>query len=302
MQARLQLVEAIATHKPHFLASARRGSTGLWQKVENALYDASHGQFRGIKPFSSRRNFRLFVSNIFTCAKKICLEDNGTIPKVIQDLNAFAIKYDAANKAMEEQSKEKKKAEKEKKERQEFIEKQILQVCPPPPRPSPPVLCTLDKTGLEVLASVSESVTNSSDTNTTDNQIVTPPLTKEVIIDVGKEEKEDEKMPARPKRKNSSLVQDGDSKKPSSIKNQIKFRSNDTINMVDEMIPAITVMQREIKGLFSEKKEDEGMKKLAYLERLVKLKADMSAIGENVDFLSKKIQDTAKESKGYKSR
>ena len=237
--------------------------------MEHVLYDASHGQFRGIKPFSSRRNFRLFVSNIFTCAKKICLEDNDTIPKVVQDLNAFAIKYDTVNKAMKEQLKERKQAEKEKKDRQEIIEKQVLNVRSPPLRLSPPVLCTRDKTGLEFLASISESVTNSSDTNTnssdtntSDNQIVTPPLTKEVIIDVGKEEKEDEKMPARPKRKNSSLVQDADSKKPSSIKNQIKFRCNFTINLVDEMIPATTVMERKIKGLFSEKEEDAGMKKL----------------------------------------
>ena len=66
--ARFQLIEALERHKPHKLASCRRGSLSLWEKVERVMYDASNGQFRGMKPYSTRRNFRNFVPNVFTLA------------------------------------------------------------------------------------------------------------------------------------------------------------------------------------------------------------------------------------------
>ena len=215
----------------------------------------------------------MFVSNIYTCAKKIRLEDNNTSPKVIKDLNAFAIKHDTVNTKRNggKTQGKKKEVEKDKKDRQEIIEKQLLNIRPPPPHLSLPVLCTSDKTGLDILSSVSESVINSNNANNIDNQIVNPPHAKEVVIDAEKEKKQDEKMPTRPKMKNSSLVQGGDSKKPSLIKNQIKFRSNDMINLINEIIPSIKDIQHKIKGFFSEKEEDASMKKLAYLERLILL-------------------------------
>ena len=60
-KARLQLIEAIAKYKPHFLVSCRKGSCGLWEKVENVMYDKAIGQFRGIKPYKRRRRKRNFI-------------------------------------------------------------------------------------------------------------------------------------------------------------------------------------------------------------------------------------------------
>ena len=77
--ARLQLIDAMAKYKPHLLASCRKGSTGLWERVEKVMHDTATGQFRGIKPYSLPRNFRLFVEKLFVSAKKICLEDDKII-------------------------------------------------------------------------------------------------------------------------------------------------------------------------------------------------------------------------------
>ena len=154
------------------------------------MYDAAIGQFWCIKPYSSRRNFWLFVSNIFTCAKKICREDDKSITTSIQELNAFAIKYDAANK----EAKDNKEEEQEKKERQINIKTNSNL------RPSLPVFSSpSDTTRLDILSSVSEKRINLAKEDNIDNQIVTPPVAKGVVIDVEKEKNQDEKLKARPR-------------------------------------------------------------------------------------------------------
>ena len=101
--ARFQLLEALEKFKPYRLATCRKGSTSLWERVEKVMYDPSNGQFRGMKPYSSRRNFRNIVINVFTQAKNACLEDNATISKTTQELiNAVAIMYDEVCKAKKE--------------------------------------------------------------------------------------------------------------------------------------------------------------------------------------------------------
>lgn len=69
-KARLQLIDAIAKHKPHHLASCRKGSTSLWKKVEKMMYDTAIGQFRGIKPYKRRRNLRIFVEKLLTAPRR----------------------------------------------------------------------------------------------------------------------------------------------------------------------------------------------------------------------------------------
>ena len=70
-KARLQLIEAIAKHKPHVLASCRKGSCGLWEKVENVMYDKAIGQFRGIKPYKRTRSFRMFVEKLSSTLRSV---------------------------------------------------------------------------------------------------------------------------------------------------------------------------------------------------------------------------------------
>ena len=198
----------------------------MWEQVQKAMYDASIGQFRGIKPYKAR-NFRVFVVKVFTCARKYCQEDKDeNIPLHIQDLNAIAIVYETVCKQADAAFEKKKQDEVQKKERQAAIEKQ-LNILPSPP--SSPAL--EDTSALNMLSAVSENVMNANELNSADNQIITPPTDKEVVIEMTNEEEE---APAKgtKKRKNSSLVQGGDPTKPSSV----KFRSHDTINLIDELI------------------------------------------------------------------
>ena len=171
----------------------------------------------------------MFVEKLFNCAKEICLEDDKTITSAIQELNMFAIQYDAANK----EARDKKQEEQEKKERQINIETNLNL------RPSPPLFSTPDDTaGLDITSSANEKRSSSTKDDNVNNQFVTPPVAEEVVeIEMAKENTE-EVTTAR-KRKNSSLVEGGDSTKPSSVKSQMKFRSSDMINMIDGMIPHV---------------------------------------------------------------
>ena len=283
--ARFQLIEALERHRPHRLASCRRGSLSLWDKVERVMYDASSGQFRGMKPYSTRRNFRNFVANVFTLAKKICLEDDGTISKTTQDLNAIAIMYDEVCQAAKDEIKDKKQDEKEKKERQAVIEKDVLNLNNSPPSFTPSVLSPRENTNLDLLSAVSESVAKGSES---DNQIVTPPVAKEVVIDV-EQDKRGGVAPCGPKRKNSGLVEGGNSKKPSSVKNP-KFRSSDTVNFFDKALPTIESTAREISGALAKPKTNPMVEKIELLERLLKVKQNMITLGENTDWITAQIK------------
>ena len=161
--ARFQLLEAIEKHKPYKLASCRKGSTFLWEKVEKVMYDPSHGQFCGMKPYSSRRNFRNFVTKVFTQAKNACREDNATISKTTQGLNAVAIKYDEVCKVAKDEIQDKKEEEQAKKERLGGIERNMLNLHNAPPSFTPTVPSPLEDTaGLQMLSALSESVANDS--------------------------------------------------------------------------------------------------------------------------------------------
>ena len=280
--ARVQLVEAMQRHTPHRIASWRRGSTSLWEKVEKVMYDASNGQFRGMKPYSSRRNFRNFVTKVLVGAKKICEASDGVPPKLLPDFNAIAIKYEEVNKAANDKLEEKKKEAKEKKERQEKIEKDVLGLDEFTPPPVPPPTKT---SGLEILSFASASIAKEK-AGEDDNQIVTPPLDKEVTIDV---DQPNDKVQGSTKRKNSRLVEGGDAKKPSSVKNTLKFRSMDMINTFDKVLPSL---ERSAAG-FSQAlaaKVCPKMKRVKLLRELVQLKQELSSIGENTDGITKEIK------------
>ena len=138
-----------------------------------------------------------------------------------------------------------------------------------------------------MLSALSESVANDS---VVDNQIVTPPLAKEVAVDIDQAEGED-KTPPRPKRKNSGLVEGGNPKKPSSVKNQVKFRSTDVVNLFDSAMPAIEKSAREISNALAAKdKVNPILEKVELLQKLLKTKQDMIDLGENTDWVTAQIK------------
>ena len=235
----------------------------------------------------------MFVEKLFDCAKEICLEDNKTITSAIRELNAFAIVYDSANKKARDQKQE----EQEKKERQINIETNLNL------RPSPPLFSTPEDTaGLDIASSVNEKRISSTTDANVDNQFVTPPNAEEVVeIEMAKENSEEVKTGR--KRKNSSLVEGGDSTKPSSVKNQMKFRSNEMINMIDGMVPHVNKSIKDLMDIMNEKYDGEDRKKTdkaTYLTTLYKIRQDKSAIGEDLTTISKMIEKTTAELEAMK--
>ena len=90
------------------------------------------------------------------------------------------------------------------------------------------------------------------------NQIIIPPVAKEVVvINIAKEKTEDKEVKAGPKRKISSLVKGKDSKKPLSVKNQTKFRSNDMVHMFDGMLPFVNMTFEELRDIFPDEQVSE---------------------------------------------
>ena len=75
------------------------------------------------------------------------------------------------------------------------------------------------------------------------------------------------------------------------MKNQVKFRSSDVVNLFDSAMPAIEKSALEISSALAAKdKVNPILEKVELLQKLLKTKQDMIALGESTDWVTAQIK------------